>query len=175
MTDVSIRSLRPPASAEHLATLSEVPFVASQLLAADLQLVLVTLLELEQSARQANWTSVGPQCRSVHGQFDDIAAHVRADADAVATRMLALEAVPDGRTRTVCETTPLEPLTSCVVAASMAAAAIAERMLFAVNVIREIHDGVDAEDPASGDVLRAVLLDLERQRWLLTAQLRYVD
>ena len=52
---------------------------------------------------------------------------------------------------------------------------IAERILNAVNVIRAMHDEVDEQDPTSADLLHAILEGLEKQRWMLAAQLRHIS
>jgi starvation-inducible DNA-binding protein len=35
-----------------------------------------------------------------------------------------------------------------------------------------VHDDVDAEDPTSADLLHAILEDLEKQAWMLSAEVR---
>lgn len=157
----------------HAVTNTE--FAASAALAADLQAVLVDLLELQNQAKQAHWNLVGPHFRSIHLEFDEIVDMVREKADTIAERMRALEAVPDGRTRTVVDTTTLEAFPAGEIGVDRAVTVIAERILSAVNVIRVVHDGVDEQDPTSADLLHTVLEGLEKQRWMLTAQLRHVS
>ncbi|MEU0494677.1 DNA starvation/stationary phase protection protein [Mycobacterium sp. NPDC006124] len=150
-------------------------FVASPALAADLQAVLVGLLELQSQAKQAHWTVVGPNFRSVHLELDEVVDSARGYADSVAERMRALEAVPDGRTGTVAATTSLEAFPAGEVGVERAVAVIADRILAVVNVIRAVHDEVDGDDPTSADILHTVLEGLEKQRWMLAAQLRHVS
>ena len=150
-------------------------FVASQALAADLQAVLVGLLELQGQAKQAHWTLVGPQFRSTHLELDEVVDSVREYADFVAERMRALEAVPDGRTGTVARTTTLDEFPEGEVSVEHAVAVIADRILAVVNVIRARHDDVDGADPTSADILHTILEGLEKHRWMFTAQLRHVS
>jgi starvation-inducible DNA-binding protein len=154
--------------------LSTTEFVASPTLAADLQAVLVELLELQNQAKQAHWTVVGPHFRSVHLELDEIVDAVRDHSDTVAERMRALEAVPDGRTRTVANTTRLTSFPEGEVSVERVVAVIAERIIAVVNVIRAVHDDVDEQDPTSADILHAILESLEKQRWMLASQLRHV-
>jgi starvation-inducible DNA-binding protein len=149
-------------------------FVASPTLAADLQAVLVGLLELQNQAKQAHWTLVGPQFRSTHLELDEVVDAVREYADTVAERMRALEAVPDGRTRTVATTTTLDDFPEGEVSVERAVAVISERILAVVNGIRALHDDVDEQDPTSADILHTILEGLEKQRWMFTAQLRTI-
>ena len=150
-------------------------FVASAALAADLQAVLVDQLELQNQAKQAHWNLVGPHFRSIHLEFDEVVDMVRENADTIAERMRALEVVPDGRTRTVVDTTTLEAFPAGEIGVDRAVAVIAERILSAVSVIRAVHDEVDEQDPTSADLLHTVLEGLEKQRWMLTAQLRHIS
>lgn len=109
--------------------LSTTEFVASEALAGDLQSVLVELLELQAQAKQAHWTVVGPHFRSIHLELDEIVDAVREHADTVAERMRALDAVPDGRTRTIANTTRLASFPEGEVSVERAVAVIGERII----------------------------------------------
>lgn len=148
-------------------------FVATPTLAADLQTILVGLLDVQNQAKQAHWTVVGPQFRSTHLELDELVDAVREYADSVAERMRALEAVPDGRIATIASTTSLDAFPAGEVGVERAVAVIADRILAVVNVIRALHDGVDDLDPTSADILHTILEGLEKQRWMFTAQLRH--
>jgi starvation-inducible DNA-binding protein len=155
-------------------TLSTTEFVASPALAADLQTVLVGLLDLQNQAKQAHWTVVGPHFRSVHLELDEIVDAVIEHVDTVAERMRALDAVPDGRTRTIANTTGLTSFPEGEVSVERAVAVITERIIAVVNVIRAVHDDVDEQDPTSADILHTILESLEKQRWMLASQLRHI-
>lgn len=155
-------------------TLSTTEFVASPTLAGDLQAVLVELIELQNQGKQAHWNVVGPHFRSVHLELDEVVDLAREHADTVAERMRALNAVPDGRTRTVANTTRLASFPEGEVSVERAVAVIAERITSVVNLVRGVHDDVDAQDPTSADILHAVLDGLEKQRWMLASQLRHI-
>lgn len=155
-------------------TISAQPFVASPVLAGDLQAVLVDLLELQNQGKQAHWNVVGPHFRSVHLELDEIVDATREHADTVAERLRALDAVPDGRTRTVANTTKLTSFPEGEVSVEKTIAVIAERISTVVNVIRAVHDDVDAADPTSADILHTILESLEKQRWMLASQLRHI-
>lgn len=156
-------------------TISAEQFVASPVLAGDLQAVLVELLELQNQGKQAHWNVVGPHFRSVHLELDEIVDAVREHADTVAERLRALNAVPDGRTRTVANTTKLTSFPEGEVSVEKTIALIAERISVVVNVIRTVHDDVDAADPTSADILHTILESLEKQRWMLASQLRHLS
>ena len=117
---------------------------------------------------------VGPHFRSVHLELDEIVDAVRDHSDTVAERMRALDAVPDGRTRTVANTTRLTSFPEGEVSVERVVAVIAERIIAVVNVIRAVHDDVDEQDPTSADILHTILESLEKQRWMLASQLCHI-
>lgn len=154
--------------------ISTTEFVASPVLAGDLQTVLVELLELQSQGKQAHWNVVGPHFRAIHLQLDEIVDAVREYSDTIAERMRALDAVPDGRTRTVANATKLTSFPEGEISVEKAIAVIAERIIAVVNIIRSVHDDVDAADPTSADILHTILESLEKQRWMLASQLRHL-
>src|ERR1700712_4019218 len=76
-------------------------FAASPELAADLQRVLVDLVELHLQGKQAHWNVVGSNFRDLHLQLDELVDFAREASDTVAEGMRAIDAVPDGRSDTV--------------------------------------------------------------------------
>ena len=82
-------------------------FTASPQLAANLQRVLVDLVELHLQGKQAHWNVIGSNFRDLHLQLDELVDAAREASDTIAERMRALDAVPDGRSDTVAATTSL--------------------------------------------------------------------
>src|SRR6267378_453708 len=82
-------------------------FQASPELAADLQRVLVDLIELHLQGKQAHWNVVGVNFRDLHLQLDEVVDAAREASDTIAERMRALNAAPDGRSDTVTASTTL--------------------------------------------------------------------
>src|SRR6201998_3170841 len=82
-------------------------FQASPGLAANLQRVLVDLIELQLQGKQAHWNVVGTNFRDLHLQLDELVDAAREASDTIAERMRAVDAVPDGRSDTVAATTSL--------------------------------------------------------------------
>src|ERR1044072_8937096 len=82
-------------------------FQASPELSANLQRVLVDLIELHLQGKQAYWNVVGTNFRDMHLQLDELVDFAREGSDTIAERMRALDAVPDGRSDTVAATTTL--------------------------------------------------------------------
>ena len=82
-------------------------FQASPELRANLQRVLVDLIELHLQGKQAHWNVVGTNFRDLHLQLDELVDFAREASDTIAERMRALDAVPDGRSDTVAASTTL--------------------------------------------------------------------
>src|SRR4029078_8875900 len=82
-------------------------FQASPALSANLQKVLVDLIELHLQGKQAHWNVVGTNFRDLHLQLDELVDFARDASDTIAERMRALDAIPDGRSDTVAGSTTL--------------------------------------------------------------------
>ncbi|ALX66631.1 Dps family protein [Microbacterium sp. XT11] len=151
---------------------SESGFTASAKLGEALQAVLVDLLELAIQGKQAHWNVVGRNFRDTHRQLDEIIEDARAFSDTVAERMRALHVVPDGRSSTVSSTTSLPQFPTGEVSTDETIDLITERLEAAVKTMRDVHDGVDEEDPTSADVLHAIIERLEQFAWMVSAENR---
>lgn len=137
---------------------------------ADLQDTLVELTALSLQAKQLHWNVTGPRFRSLHAQLDEVADQARAAADTVAERAVAIGYFPDGRAATLAKDSPLADVPEGPVAdaavielAVAALAAITGRMRTRVERLGEL-------DAVSQDVLTGVLGELEKQRWMFSAQ-----
>ncbi|MEZ2371953.1 Dps family protein [Arthrobacter sp. RCC_34] len=143
---------------------------ASSDLARHVQAVLVDLIALGIQGKQAHWNVVGPNFRDLHLQLDEIVAASRLLSDRLAERLRALHAEPDGRTRTITETSTLKESPPGLVSTDVVVAEIGERLQAATATARAVHDAVDSEDPTTADLLHDVLETLEQLHWMLTAE-----
>ncbi|WP_433505583.1 Dps family protein [Pseudonocardia halophobica] len=148
------------------------PFTASPELEANLQKVLVDLVALHLEGKQFHWNVVGSNFRDLHLQLDEIVEVAREHSDTVAERMRALYAVPDGSPRTVAETTSLPRQLTGEQDTTAAVNAMSELLYRTAATARQVHDAVDAEDPSTADLLHAVIVDLEKQAWMLSSENR---
>ncbi|MFD5224912.1 Dps family protein [Microbacterium sp. NPDC058342] len=151
---------------------TEKGFTASPTLSADLQAVLVDLLELSLQGKQAHWNVVGRNFRDMHRQLDEIIVAARAFSDTVAERMRALHAVPDGRSATVAQATALPPFPAGEVSTEDTVGLITVRLEAVVATMRGVHDEVDEEDPTSADILHQIIEKLEQFAWMVSAESR---
>lgn len=143
---------------------------ASEKLRSYLQRVLIDLIDLHVQGKQAHWNVTGRGFRSLHLQLDELVAIAREESDVIAERMRALQVVPDGRSETVAATTDLTAYPADLVSVTDTVDAIVVRITQTVAVIREVHTDVDAEDPATADLLNNIVSQLEQQSWMIASQ-----
>lgn len=145
-------------------------FIGPERLARNLQSVLVELIELHLQGKQAHWNLVGTNFRDLHLQLDEIIDTAREASDTIAERMRAVRAVPDGRSDTVSATTTLPAFPTGEVSTSDVVTLVSDRLIATVATVRQVHDDVDADDPASADLLHAIIDDLEKYLWMVSAE-----
>lgn len=145
---------------------------ASATLSRNLQAVLVDLIELHLQGKQAHWNIVGTNFRDLHRQLDDVVLSAREFSDEVAERMRALNAEPDGNSRTVSTSTTLEPFPAGEVSTHDAINLITERLNATSETMRSVHDQIDEEDPTTADILHAIIEKLEQYAWMISAENR---
>ena len=149
-------------------------FQASPELSANLQRVLVDLIELHLQGKQAHWNVVGTNFRDLHLQLDELVDFAREASDTIAERMRALDAVPDGRSDTVAASTTLPQFPAYEHSTTEVVDLITGHTYAAVDTIRTVHDGVDAEDPSTADILHQLIDGLEKLAWLIKSENRKV-
>jgi starvation-inducible DNA-binding protein len=149
-------------------------FQASPELAANLQRVLIDLIELHLQGKQAHWNVVGTNFRDLHLQLDEVVDFAREASDTVAERMRALDAAPDGRSDTVVAGTSLPAFPAYEHGTTEAVDLITGRIYAAVDTIRTVHDAVDSEDPSTADILHQLIDGLEKLAWLIKSENRKV-
>jgi starvation-inducible DNA-binding protein len=145
---------------------------ASDKLAANMQKVLVDLIDLHLQGKQAHWNILGTNFRDLHLQLDEIVDAAREFADDTAERMRALYAVPDGRSATVASSSHLDPFPEGEVATHDAIDLVTLRLYQATGTMRDVHDEVDDEDPTTADLLHGFIERLEQLAWMVSAENR---
>jgi starvation-inducible DNA-binding protein len=145
-------------------------FQASKELSANLQRVLVDLIELHIQGKQAHWNVVGTNFRDLHLQLDELVDFAREGSDTIAERMRALDAVPDGRSDTVAASTSLPQFPPYEHNTGEVVDLITGRIYAAVDTMRSVHDAVDAEDPSTADILHQLIDGLEKLAWMIKSE-----
>lgn len=134
-----------------------------------LQSCLADLIELHLQAKQAHWNLVGQDFRSLHLELDDIVTIARNAGDDVAERIRALDGVPDGRSEKVTATHSLPRLPGGLLRTDVVLDLITDRLSAASKTLRGVQAITDKHDPPSSDLLNGIVLELEKQRWMLRA------
>jgi starvation-inducible DNA-binding protein len=137
---------------------------------AELQDILVELIDLSLLGKQAHWNLYGPNFRSLHLHLDELVDEWRDASDEVAERAVALGHAPDGQSRTVAERTELDPLPSGQISDSEVIHALTERLTDAVGRIRTRMDRLEDVDTVTADLLHGVVMTLEKQLWMIRVQ-----
>ena len=135
-----------------------------------LQGALVDLIDLSLQGKQAHWNLIGHHFRSIHLQLDEVVASARLHSDTVAERAVALGVNPDGRARTIAETSQLGSLDAGYLQDDKVIAAFVERLGSAVARMRERVEATEQPDPVTQDILIGVSADLEKHYWMFQAQ-----
>ena len=149
-------------------------FTASPQLAANLQRVLVDLVELHLQGKQAHWNVIGSNFRDLHLQLDELVDAAREASDTIAERMRALDAVPDGRSDTVAATTSLPQFPANEMNTGDVVDLVTTQTYATVDTIRDVHDAVDADDPSTSDLLHEIIDSLEKLAWMIKSENRKI-
>jgi starvation-inducible DNA-binding protein len=136
----------------------------------DLQDTLVELTALSLQAKQLHWNVTGRHFRSLHAQLDELADQVRAAADTVAERAVAIGYSPDGRAATVAKESPLADVPAGRIADSTVIELMVAALTTVTGRVRPRVERLGGLDAVTQDVLIGVLAGLEKQRWMLSAQ-----
>ncbi|MCO5966808.1 Dps family protein [Actinoallomurus soli] len=149
---------------------SPLPDEARKVTGAALQESLVDLVDLHLLGKQAHWNLTGRNFRSLHLQLDELVDLARAHADTVAERAVAIGVNPDGRARTVAETTKVHQLDAGYLQDDKVVAAITDLLAQMIQRFRDRIETTDDSDLVTQDLLIAVAQDLEKQHWMFEAQ-----
>jgi starvation-inducible DNA-binding protein len=139
--------------------------------AVELQGMLVDLLDLTLIGKHAHWNVEGRLFHSVHAELDDLADAWRELADDVAERAVTIGASPDGQAETIAGATELDPLPSGPLSDRQVLKALGDRLSDVAVRTRERIDRVAVDDPVSCDLLVRVAAVLEKQLWMVRAQI----
>jgi starvation-inducible DNA-binding protein len=137
---------------------------------AELQSVLVILIDLSLLGKQAHWNIVGRNFRSLHLQLDELIDAWRLAADAVAERAVALGYQPDGRAATVAARSELGSLPEGQLLDGDVVVAFTALLTDAVGAIRARMDRLEDVDAVTADILHGVVAGLEENLWMVRVQ-----
>ncbi len=131
---------------------------------------LATLIDLALNLKQAHWVVVGKNFRSVHLQLDEIIDSVRLASDEVAERIVTIGRIPDGRARTVTDTTHLEDFPDGLLQVEEVIESVGDRLKTTTDQLRSAIRRMGDIDPISEDLLISISRQLEKHLWMVQAQ-----
>ena len=137
----------------------------------ELQATLVELLDLSLVGKQLHWSVVGPQFRSLHELLDELVDSWRELADVVAERAVAIGYWPDGQADAIVAGRDVVPVKRGPIEDQDVVRQVARRLADTDERIRVRMDRLADLDVASQDVLIGVVRMLEKQLWMVRAQL----
>jgi starvation-inducible DNA-binding protein len=138
--------------------------------AAELQSMLVELIDLALIGKQVHWNVEGPHFRSLHLELDELVDAWRALGDDVAERAGTLGAAPDGQAATVASFSQITPLPVGHLRDYDVVREVADRVTEVAARARARIEVVAGRDPVSEDLLIAVPRTLGKQLLILRVQ-----
>jgi starvation-inducible DNA-binding protein len=135
-----------------------------------LQSTLVDLIDLSLIAKQAHWNVVGQNFRSAHLQLDELVSTARQYVDEVAERANAIGVSPNGKAKTVVESSGLPSFPDNWQSTESTVTAIVEILGELIKRLRERIEKTDKTDLVTQDLLIEIVAELEKQRWMWQAQ-----
>lgn len=143
---------------------------ARQLTGGVLQSTLVDLIDLSLLGKQAHWNVVGSHFRSVHLQLDELVSTARRYVDEVAERANAIGVSPNGKARTVTESSGIPDFPDNWVSDVDTIGAIVRILDELIKRMRKRIDDTDKADLVTQDLLIEITRELEKQHWMWQAQ-----
>ncbi|GAA5163220.1 MULTISPECIES: DNA starvation/stationary phase protection protein Dps [Amycolatopsis] len=135
-----------------------------------LQATLVDLIDLSLIAKQAHWNVVGSNFRSVHLQLDELVSTARNYVDEVAERANAIGVSPNGKAKTVVESSGLPDYPDNWQSVESTIAAIVDILAEEIARLRKRIDETDKSDLVTQDLLIEITRALEEAHWMWQAQ-----
>jgi starvation-inducible DNA-binding protein len=135
-----------------------------------LQATLVDLVDLSLIAKQAHWNVVGANFRSAHLQLDELVNTARQYVDEVAERANAIGVSPNGKAKTVVESSGVPEYPDNWQSVESTVAAIVDILSALIERLRKRIDETDKSDLVTQDLLIEITRALEEAHWMWQAQ-----
>ena len=136
----------------------------------ELEPLLIELVDLALTAKQAHWNVSGLWFRPLHKQLDELTDDVRIWSDDVAERLSTIGLAADARVETLAKMTPFATFPGGVVDSVTVAPLMVERLAMVVESNRTRIDRLGALDLVSQDLVIGVTAGLEKHRWMFAAE-----
>ena len=141
----------------------------------ELQATLVELVDLSLLGKQLHWSVVGALFKPLHEHLDELVDSWRELADTVAERAVALGFFPDGQAAAVSAGSEIAAVERGALEADFVVRELVRRLADVAERNRGRMDRLEELDLASQDVLIEVVREVEKQLWMLRAQLAHEE
>lgn len=135
-----------------------------------LQTTLVDLKALSLVTKQLHWNIRGPHFKPIHEHLDEVYESVEAAVDKVAERIAQLGESPNAQPSDL-GATVVKEVEKGFIEDQRVLELIVERLASSSHDIRDRMAEVEDPDPATADLLHAIILDLEMHLWMLRSHL----
>lgn len=136
-----------------------------------LQGLLVGVIDLSLTLKQAHWNIRGPGFREMHLHLDEIVEVTRTFSDELAERIVALGIAAEGRASAVSAGGGGDAFPGGFVGVEEAGGQIVRALDAVIASGRAAQSALGEIDAVSEDLVIGGLRDLEKQRWMLSAGL----
>jgi starvation-inducible DNA-binding protein len=136
-----------------------------------LQATLHELIDLSLLGKHLHWAIEGRLFRPLHLHLDELVDSWHELSDTVAERAVALGYIPDGQAHAVVAGSQIAPLARGPIEDHRVVRELTHRVSEVSERVRSRMGRLGDADLASQDVLIDVVRELEKQQWMLRAQL----
>lgn len=141
----------------------------AQPVAAALQELLPSMIDMGLVAKQAHWNVFGQQFLSVHEKMDEVVDSSRNFGDLIAERIVKLGFAADGRRSVVATKSCLAEASSGFADVSQTLETVCDRLQALLEQVRSTVDVVQEYDPPTEDLCIEILREFEEHQWMLQA------
>ncbi len=137
----------------------------------NLQTTLVDLKALSLVTKQLHWNIRGPHFKPIHEHLDLVYEACEEGADEVAERIATLGVSPNAQPSDLATTAVKEVAKSTFIEDKQVLEDIVGRLADACADIRERMEAIEDPDPATADLLHGIVLELEKNLWMLRSHI----
>jgi starvation-inducible DNA-binding protein len=144
--------------------------MARQAVEQELGSLLIELVDLALTAKQAHWNVSGMWFRQLHAQLDELADDVRLWSDDVAERLTTVGVAADARVETVAARTPFASFPHGSIDSAKVAPLIVERLSKVVENNQTRIEKLGSVDLVSQDLVLGITGGLQKHEWMFAAE-----
>lgn len=131
---------------------------------------LMDAVDLYNATRSAHWNVKGPHFHSLHTMFETFYTTLQTDIDTLAERLVQLGGTAKGTSQAVAQGSRLAPYPADIYAGEEHLKALTERYgKLSASLRSAIGEAEKVDDPATADIMTAVLENIDKAIWMMEA------